>query len=331
MNFQNMEYFMMAAEMGNITRAAERLHISQQALSDCIARLEAELGCRLFERRQGLELTYGGRQYRAAAERMLDLRKQTAAMLNDINDNIRGELRIGISYTRGQAILPMVLPEFVRRFPLVELSVQEDSSQMLESLLERGEIDVMIGFAPFRIDRAESFPLMRDRLHLVIPKSLLRDHWGAAEQIEARLSAFRADHAISLFRDFPFVMLKEGDRIRTIMDQVFKNAHIKPLIKFETSNTQTAMALAAEGLGIAVCPELYLGSNYVASGTAGSYIRRLVKVCPLFDDSLSDTIAIGYNKDRYCSKIAENFIRLCLEKMRGAECSGPDRENAETM
>ena len=77
MNFQNMEYFMMAAETGNITRAAERLHISQQALSDCISRMESELGCRLFERRQGLELTYGGRQYRAAVKRMLDLYKQT--------------------------------------------------------------------------------------------------------------------------------------------------------------------------------------------------------------------------------------------------------------
>ena len=193
MNFQNMEYFMMAAETGNITRAAERLHISQQALSDCISRMESELGCRLFERRQGLELTYGGRQYRAAVKRMLDLYKQTVVMLNDINENIRGELRVGISYTRGQAILPMVLPEFVRRFPLVELSVQEDSTQMLESLLERGEIDVMIGFAPFRIDRAESFPLMKDRLHLVIPKILLRDRWSTTEQIEARLSAFRAD------------------------------------------------------------------------------------------------------------------------------------------
>ena len=184
MNFQNMEYFMMAAETGNITRAAERLHISQQALSDCISRMESELGCRLFERRQGLELTYGGRQYRAAVKRMLDLYKQTVVMLNDINENIRGELRVGISYTRGQAILPMVLPEFVRRFPLVELSVQEDSTQMLESLLERGEIDVMIGFAPFRIDRAESFPLMKDCLHLVIPKILLRDRWSTTEQIE---------------------------------------------------------------------------------------------------------------------------------------------------
>ena len=74
---------------------------------------------------------------------------------------------------------------------------------------------------------------MKDCLHLVIPKILLRDRWSTTEQIEARLSAFRADHDISIFRDFPFVMLKEGDRIRTIMDQAFKKARIKPLIKFD--------------------------------------------------------------------------------------------------
>lgn len=323
MNFQNMEYFMAAAETGNITRAAERLHISQQALSDCISRLEAELGCRLFERRQGLELTYGGRKYREAAEKMLDLHRQTLEMLSDINDSARGELRIGISYTRGQTILPMVLPEFMRRFPLAEVSVREDSTRVLESLLERGEIDVMIGFAPFRIDRAVSFPLMRDRLHLVIPKGLMRERWGSDERAEERLRAFRAGHDISVFRDFPFVMLKEGDRIRTITDQVFKKARVRPRIRFETGNTQTALALAAEGIGIAVCPELFLSSNYVASGAAGSYIRSLVEVCPLFDESLSDTIAIGYNRDRYCTKIAESFIRLCREKTGGAEIPAP--------
>lgn len=51
MNFQNLEYFLAAAEEPSLTRAAERLHISQQALSNQIARLEEELGCRLFARK----------------------------------------------------------------------------------------------------------------------------------------------------------------------------------------------------------------------------------------------------------------------------------------
>ena len=69
MNFQNLEYFLTTASEGNITRAAERLHVSQQALSNQIARLEQELGCRLFERKQNLELTYAGLQFKASAEK----------------------------------------------------------------------------------------------------------------------------------------------------------------------------------------------------------------------------------------------------------------------
>ena len=78
MNFQNLEYFLTTASEGNITRAAERLHVSQQALSNQIARLEQELGCKLFERKQNLVLTYAGLQFKASAEKILDIQRQTA-------------------------------------------------------------------------------------------------------------------------------------------------------------------------------------------------------------------------------------------------------------
>ena len=316
MNFQNMEYFLAAAEEGSITRAAEKLRISQQALSNTIARLESELGCRLFDRKQGLELTYSGRKYKEAVIRMLDLHKQTAAVLDDINNNIRGELRLGISYTRGQAILPLVLPAFIEKYPLVELSVAEGSTRELETLLERGSIDVMIGFAPFTFEGAECIELMKERLCLVFPRTLLQEHFGTEAQARAVLDSFRRTHDIRLFSDLPYVLLKEGDRIRTITDRAFAKAGCRPVIRFETKNTQTAVALAAEGLGATICPELYLKSNYIASGAEDSYIRRRVEVCPMFDDADSDLIAIGYNKERYLSHIASDFIGMCTDRLR---------------
>ena len=74
MNFQNLEYFVETAKALNITKAAEQLHISQQALSNHIIKLEEELGCRLFERRRGLQLTYSGKQLYKSAEQILDIR-----------------------------------------------------------------------------------------------------------------------------------------------------------------------------------------------------------------------------------------------------------------
>lgn len=316
MNFQNMEYFLTAAETGSITHAAEKLGISQQALSNNIARLEAELGCRLFDRRQRLELTYAGRICRDSAERIMDLYKQTSAKLQDISTNDRGELRIGISYTRGQAILPLILPSFIEKYPLVELSVLEGSTRELEEQLEHGSIDVMIGFAPFTVSCARFEELMKERLYLVFPKDLLKGYFGGDDAVEQVLREFGKDHDIRRFAGLPFVLLKEGDRIRTITDRAFSEADCHPEVRFETKNTQTAVALAAEGVGVTVCPELYLKSNYIASGLGDSYIRQRVDVCPMFDEKDSDVIAIGYNEERYLSRIASDFIGMCLERLK---------------
>lgn len=317
MNFQNMEYFLTAAEEHSITRAAEKLQISQQALSNTIARMESELGCRLFERRQGLELTYGGKKYRDACIRMLDIQNQTVRLLDDIDNNVRGELRIGISYTRGQAILPLVLPAFVEKYPLVELSVIEDSTEALENRLEHGDIDVLIGFVPFMFEGADWRELMQERLYLVIPRSLLTENYKTEEEIRAVLTRFAEQHDLGIFRSFPFVLLKKGDRIRSIADTAFAGSGFQPFIKLETRNTQTAVALAAEGIGITICPELFLNSNYIASGLSESYIRERVEICPLFEESESDRIAVAWNKNRYVSHVAQDFINLCTERLHG--------------
>ena len=318
MNFQNMEYFLTAAENGSITWAAEKLNITQQALSNAIARLESELGCRLFERSHGLELTYSGKKFREAAINMLDMQHQTLTMLNDINEHVLGELRIGISYTRGQAILPLLLPDYIKAHPQVELSVLEGSSRDIEEHLAQGDIDVIIGFVPFLFEGAAWKIRMKDQLFLVVPKVLLAEHFGSTGTTGDIMKRYEKTHDIRLFKDLPFVLLNKGDRIRAITDHLFNEAGIKPRIEFETTNTQTALAVAAEGVGVTVCPELYLNSNYLAFGSGDSYIRKKVATCLLSHDSLTDTIAVCYNDNRYLSRAAEDFIRLCQEKFQGA-------------
>lgn len=310
MNFQNITYFIAVAEERNITKAADRLYVSQQALSSQISRLEDELGCTLFERRTPLELTYPGKIFLESCLRIMDIHRQTITELDDISKSRKGELRIGISYTRGQAILPLLLPEFSRSYPQIELSVVEGSSAELEENLAKGDIDVMIGFAPFNLESACTTPLMKEHLYLVLPQSLMNEHFGSkANEV---FDEYRKNHDITLFRDFPFVLLKKGDRIRTTLDKAFSKAGMKPRIKLETSNIQTAYALSAEGMGLTVCPELYLRNRYVESGHADSELRRRILLCPFFSDERTDTIAIGYNRDRYLSANASAFMDMAL-------------------
>ena len=196
MTFQNMEYFLKAAELGSMTEAARELNITQQALSSAIARMEAELGCELFDRRQHLSLTYAGECYRDAAIRML------------------------------------------RLYPLVAISIVEGSTRELEQHLSHGDIDLAIGFAPFMLEGAVVYPLMKEQFYLVIPKQLLKDRLGT-EGADQLIQTFKSTRDIRLFREFPFVFLGQGDRVRSIVTELFDQAGFEPFIKLETSNTQT--------------------------------------------------------------------------------------------
>ncbi len=314
MNFQNLEYFVTIADEGNITRAAERMHISQQALSGSISRLESELGCVLFSRHPQFMLTYSGKCFYKTATEILDLKNQSDTLLADINGNACGELKLGVSVTRGQALLPLVLPEFYKTHPKAEVTVMGASTKELENALSKGLIDVAIGFMPMMVDNAEVTPILRDRLFLVLPKSLLKEHFG--ENYIEICKKYEKNPDITLFKDLPFVLIRESERIRALVNRAFAEKKLRVKVKTETYNIQTAFSLAAEGLGLAVCPEMYLKSEYTIPGIVDSRARKNVIVLPFFGGDVYDTIGIGYNKDRYLSKTAKDFIDVCIEKTK---------------
>jgi DNA-binding transcriptional LysR family regulator len=116
------------AEELNITKAAQRLFISQQALSNHIRHLEKYYETRLFNRTPALELTYAGARLVKAATKILDLHRQIRNEIDDINHHRRGKLQLGISHTRGRAFLPDILPQFKMDHPLVEITLEEGNS-----------------------------------------------------------------------------------------------------------------------------------------------------------------------------------------------------------
>ncbi len=314
MNFQNLEYFITVAKERNITRAAESLGITQQALSNQISRLEQELTCSLFDRKNGFELTPSGRCFYDSAVRILDINQETANLLNDINDNQRGELRIGISFSRGQAVLPLLLPDFQRIYPHVTLRVTEGTTEALEAAFEKGQIDLLLEYAPFSLDSAVTTNLIREKAYLAVPRSLIAEHFG--EDADKVIEEYHKKPDLKVFKDFPFVMLKEHDRIRSLMLREFTYNGVSPHIVMETQNIQTAFVLATEGLGIAVVPEIYLKSPYTVCSHENPETDKKVVILPFPGNRYIDTVAIGYNSSRYVSKIAKSFIELTEKKFR---------------
>ena len=309
MNFQNLEYFLVVADEGNVTRAAEKLHLSQQALSVQMKRLEEELGSELFVRRPTLRLTYAGECFREEARKMLNLKHQSETMLLDIRGDQRGRLRIGVSYSRGRAILPIVLPEFAKIYPLVDLSIVEDNPTAFETMLLQGELDVILNFLPFESPQIRELPLFQERIFTVIPKTLLQKAYGGLA--DAVVEEFRKTGDLKLLSRMPFILLRKGEHIRAAADRKFSADEVIPEIRIETSNTQTAITLAAKGMGVAIVHEIFLQTTALPETpeSGGLYFIPIKGAAP-------DTIGIGFPADGYVPKATRDFISLCRELLK---------------
>lgn len=312
MNFLHLKYFLMVAEELNITRAAERLYISQQSLSNHISNLEKELDTKLFIRSPKLSLTYAGEQLVETATQILNLHSQYLAKVGDINQHYIGTLRVGISYTCGLALLPDVLPQFQREFPQVEFTLFEGNSAQLEDELSHGRLDLIIGFQPIMMD-AEMIPLVRDRLVLAIPKAFTDQRFGPRADEMRQLYVQGAD--VAAYRDFPFILLKRGNRVRGILDQYFARCDFKPRIVLEIENTITTLAMAQSGTGIVVCPELFLRTIRVPSAMEPSGYGQTLDLFPLTDPNTLSTLVVGYRRDRYLPHFAERFIQITRDTL----------------
>lgn len=304
MNFTNLSYFLVVAEELNITRAAQRLFISQQALSNHISKLEKYYDTQLFDRTPTLTLTYAGTRLVKSATKILDMHRQIISEIDDINHHRRGKLQIGISHTRGRAFLPEFLPAFKEQHPLVEITLEEGNSVALEDMLLHGRIDLLIGFAPILLNSVETVEILHERLFLVVPRKIMQDIFG--EKTEFMRGKFTESADITAFRQSPFLMMTTGNRTRTIIDRYFKQLGITPNIVLETENSETLLALSLKGMGITVYPEMFLKNlGLYAMQEAASPVDFF----PLNDPTTMGTLVIGYLRDKYLSNAARDFIR----------------------
>lgn len=304
MNFLHLKYFLMVAEELNITRAAERLYISQQSLSNHISNMERELNVKLFTRSPKLSLTYAGGQLVETASQILDLQSQYLNKVGDINRHYLGVLRVGISHTCGLAVLPHVLPKFREEFPMVEFSLFEGNSNQLEDELAHGRLDLIICFQPIILDGVASILLKEQRLLMVVPKSFTDQLFG--DKADAMREQFIQQGAdIGAFYQKPFILIKRGNRTRSIVDQFFHRYYFKPKVILETENTVTTLTMAQAGIGITICPELFIRATpALAQGD------DTVDIFPLNDAATVSRLVVGYRQDRDLSHFSKRFIAI---------------------
>ena len=136
MDLRQIENIVAIEQEQSISKAAERLFLTQSALNQQLLRLEKELGIQLFERKKHAMIpTFAGKVYLATAHRMIDMKKETYKIIHDISNETAGEISVAYSPERGSLLFSHIYPTFRRRYPNVTFSIHEAHVKKMETML----------------------------------------------------------------------------------------------------------------------------------------------------------------------------------------------------
>lgn len=244
MELQQLRYVVAIAETNSFTRAAQQCLVVQSALSHQVARLERELGARLFERTsRRVRLTPAGTAFLPAARQCLAAAERAAAEAAAAVGEVRGRLAVGLIPTVAAVDLPAALREFRQTYPHVRISLRVGASEHLVEQVRQGSLDVAFLGLPTSTEPqgVTVHELARDRLVAVIAP----DHPLAGE----------TSTSLAHLAGEPFVDLPAGTAGRAQSDEAFTAAGLTRDVAFEVSTIDHLMTrLVGEGLGIALLP-----------------------------------------------------------------------------
>ena len=243
MEMHQLRYVVAVARARNFSRAAEQCHVSQPSLSQQIQKLEEELGERLFDRmKREAKLTPHGEAFLPRALRILEEVDVAKREASDAHRLLRGRVIVGVLPTIAPYLLPAVLVDFAKRFPSVEIVVEEEMTALLLKLANECEIDFAVASRPIQDRRMEVKDLFTEELRLALPPrhSLTRKRTVRLTDLEKE----------------PFIVMKEG---HCLGDQVLtfcERRDLKPTISFRSAQLETIQALVHSGVGISLVPEM---------------------------------------------------------------------------
>ena len=269
MNFQSMNYFLQVAEKRSFSQAAEALYITQQTLSAAIASLEKELGCPLFVRHIPLELTYGGELFLQYAKNILETRDRMLRDFDEIREEKRGRLRVGIAVNRGKMLMPAAVRKFHEAWPLVEVRIDERKNDELLPALYDGEIDLAIANFPGDAHGVAMEDYYRAEVVLAVSENLLQAHFESrTEEVKAELNK---SQDLRLLSGIPFLMSNIQGVTGRIERNLIRRAGITPEVRASSANIGTILDMCVLGEGACFCPEDLL-RDLPADGPEGLFI-----------------------------------------------------------
>ena len=284
MDSRSLQIFVEVAEQQSITQAAEKLFLTQPAVSKRIAQLETQLETRLFDRigRQ-VHLTEAGRALLPRARQILRELSEISSLITNLSGEVAGRLRIGTSHHIGLHRLPPVLRQFSREYPKVNLDLHFiDSEEAWDGVLQ-GDLELGVVTLPPQADpRVQQERIWDDPLVFMVAP----EHPLAQEK----------KPTLAMLTEYAAILPSPVTFTRRIVEDIFRQEQLALNISMSTNYLETIHMMVSIGLGWSVLPASMVDDKVVA--------------LPLKEKHLKRELGVVTHPSRSPSRAAQCFLEL---------------------
>lgn len=237
MDLRQLKFFLEVAQCEGFTKAAEKLHIAQSALSTSIKKLEDELAVELFNRQnRRVSLTAEGEVLAFHAKEIFQGVANAYQEIDDLRGLLKGEVRVGLTPMLSSFFFPKIISSFKHRYPALQISINGESSAIIQRKIEASEIDmgIIAGNVPSDL---ESHHLVREEVVAVVYRS--------------HAYATMKKCALEKLLSQPMIQFKSGYYLREMIDGLAAKKGIAPVIMAESNLFYMVRNLVKEELGLA--------------------------------------------------------------------------------
>lgn len=295
MNTRFLEAFVWAARLGSFRTAAEKLHITQAAISNRIASLEQDFNTRLFDRNaREIRMTFAGRSLLGYAERMLEMCREMHSA-SGAPSNIVGIVRIGVIETIVHTWLIQFLKRVQELYPCIEIQLTSESTRRLHEQLHQGELDIAL----------QTDLVISDHIRNTGSGTIAMGWVGRAKDWPDSNASF----TVAQLAEKPIITMNRGSQPHSALKALCQSEGVLPQRVHCVSSISAIVRLVQAGFGIAVLP-LAPVRDEIENG-AISIIRCSSEMIP-------QHIVISYCEDLTTEAIQLVAMLACEEAARFA-------------
>lgn len=297
MDTRLIEHILKIAEEKSITKAAEKLYLTQSALNQQLLHLEHELGTPLFKRsKTNWGPTRAGEIYLEGAREMLRVKQNTYSQISDLTHGYTGTIRVGMTPVRGPDMFIHVYPAFHEQYPNLVVVPYELNVFQMQKLVTAGDLDLgfMTLFESQRDDN-EYQNLYEEEILIAVPEAWNLE--GAVMEAGKR----RPRLPILALKDRPMILLRKQTTMRPVLDRLFRARQVVPQILFDTANPATILEMVRAGICCGI----------VAESTAQGFEQGIRYYS--FEKPLRWNVAVSYPKGAFLNQAEKLFIQQARE------------------